>query len=144
MFSLRLPRLDLRLAAWAVAAAALSLGGGVLVGTSPLVALDAALLGVAAVLVARYPYHALLLILLVRGTAPNTPLLDGLTLVAVGIAVLVRAPRLPGRRVIWPALGLLSLAVLSTPPAPTALQGPKGPLPRVPHLRRAYARHPSP
>src|SRR4051794_31181648 len=143
MFSLRLPRLDLRLAAWAVAAAALSLGGGVLVGTSPLVALDAALLGVAAVLVARYPYHALLLILLVRGTAPNTPLLDGITLVAVGIAVVVRAPRLPGRRVIWPTLGLLALAILSTPLAPTAVEGVKDDWLRVPHFGWPYARNPS-
>src|SRR4051794_41356196 len=121
MSGVRLPRLDLRLAAWAAAAAALSLGGGLLVGSSPLVALDAALLGLAAVLVARYPYQALLLILLVRGTAPNTPLLDGLTLVAVGIAVLVRAPRPPRRRGILPTLRPPALPVLPTPPPPTAL-----------------------
>jgi O-antigen ligase len=139
----RLPRLDLRLAAWAAAAAALSLGGGLLVGTAPLVALDAALLGMAAVLVARFPYRALLLILLVRGTAPNTPLLDGITLVAVGIAVVVRAPRLPGRRVIWPLLGFLAVAILSTPLAPTAIEGVKDDWLRVPHFGWAYARNPS-
>src|SRR4051794_20046416 len=144
MAGIRLWRTDARtLVAWAVAAAALSVGGGLLVGTAPLVAVDAALLGLVAVLIARYPYQSLIVIVAVRGTAPNTPLLDGITLVAGGVALLVAAPRLPGRRVIWPMLAFLVLAILSTPLAPTQIEGVKDDWLRVPHFNWAYARNPS-
>lgn len=128
---------------WVAAAAVLSIAGGLLVVAAPLLALDIALLGVAAALATRYPYPTLLLILLIRGAAPNTPLLDGITLVAVGIAIVVAAPRLPGKRVIVPLAAFVALALLSTPLAPTAIEGTKDHWLRVPHFGWPYARNPS-
>lgn len=140
---LRVARIDPSPVAWGGAAVLLSLAGGLLVAGSPLLALDVALLALAAAVVTARPFHSLVLILLVRGTAPNTPLLDGITLIAAGIAVLVCAPRLPGKRVIVPLAAFLAIAILSTPLAPTAIEGLKDDWLRVPHFGWPYARNPS-
>jgi putative inorganic carbon (hco3(-)) transporter len=143
MAGVRLARIELGRVGWAVVAALLALGAGVLVGLAPKAAICIGAIAAAAALVARYPFVSLIAILVIRAALPNSVLIGFLTLGAGAVALAVAAPSLPGKRVVVPFLALLVIALASVPLLPSIDEGPPpGPL-RLPLLGTEYAATPS-
>lgn len=139
----RLARIELGRVGWVVLATLLALGAGVLVGLAPKAAICVGAIAATAVLIAHYPLPALIVILVIRAALPNSVLIGFLTLGAGVLALLVSAPRLPGKRVVWPFVALLLIAFASVPFLPSSDEGPSpGPL-RVPVFGTEYAHAPS-
>jgi putative inorganic carbon (HCO3(-)) transporter len=137
---------DLRAASWTVAAALLSLGFGLLVGVNSVAAFDVAAVGACAALIAWQPYAALLGLLVLRGTlatSPSSALVDFLVLAAAGLAVLVSARRVPGRRVTLPFLAFLLIALPLVPLVPSWDEGAKEYYLKLPLVHVEYLRQPS-
>jgi putative inorganic carbon (HCO3(-)) transporter len=143
MAGVRLPRIVGSELVWALAAILLALGGGLLVGAAPELAFDLVVIGAAAVVVAKYPFPALVVILILRAALPNSVLIGFLTLGAGAAAVVVVAPRLPAKRVILPFLGLLVIALASTPLLPSPDEGIAPPPLTLPIVGFQYASAPS-
>ncbi len=108
---------------WALPAAALAAGAGVLVTTKPELAAALGLIAVIATLVVVNPFLFLLAILAVRATAADSVFLDLATAVGGVVAVLFVARRLPMRWVTVPLLLLLVFALPSVPLAPSFDEG---------------------
>lgn len=119
-----LQRIDGAALAWAGAAAALSVGVGLLAGANSMILLDIALVVAAGVAFVWRPYEMLLLLLLLRATLADSAFLDLGVLVGGGLALLVTRS-LPAKRVSVPFLLLLIIAIASVPGAPSADEGPK-------------------
>lgn len=143
MAGVRLPRLEASALGWALLAALLALGGGLLVGAAPELAFDLGVVAVAAAVVVRFPFPSLAAILVLRAALPNSVVIGFLTLGAGAVALVVAAPRLPGRRVTVPFLALLLLALASTPFLPSADEGIAPPPLRLPLVGFEYASAPS-
>ena len=141
MAGARLPRIDLWPVVWAATAALLSLGAGLLVGASPTLAFDLAVVAVAAVAIATRPYALLIGITLVAAQPRES--FTYLFLCAGALAVIARAPKLPGKRVIIPLLLLLLVAVPSLPLLPSPDEGEVATHLYLPLLGIEYARKPS-
>jgi O-antigen ligase len=139
----RLARIELGRVGWVVLATLLALGAGVLVGLAPKAAICVGAIAATAVLIAHYPFPALIVILVIRAALPNSVLIGFLALGAGVLALLVSAPRLPGKRVVWPFCALLLIAFASVPFLPSSDEGPSpGPL-RLPVFGTEYAHAPS-
>ncbi|MEA2427744.1 MAG: hypothetical protein QOF37_1372, partial [Thermoleophilaceae bacterium] len=139
----RLPRVEVAWLLWALGAAVLAVGGGVFVAVVPNTAMCVGAIAIAAVLVARVPFPALITILAARAALPNSVLIGFLTLGAGAVALVFAAPRLPAKRVVLPFLALLLIAIASVPLLPSPDEGfPHAPL-RLPVLGTVYARAPS-
>lgn len=140
---LRVARIELGRLGWGVLAVLLALGSGLLVGLAPKAAICVGAIAATAILVARFPFASLILILVIRAALPNSVLIGFLTLGAGVLALLVSAPRLPAKRVILPFLALLLIAAASVPLLPSLDEGLQpGPL-RLPVLGTVYAATPS-
>jgi O-antigen ligase len=143
MAGVRLPRVEFAWLGWALIAALVAAGAGVLVALAPNTAMCVAAIMVAAVLVARHPFPALIVILAARAALPNSVLIGFLTLGAGAVALVFAAPRLPAKRVVLPFVALLLIAIVSVPLLPSPDEGyPHAPL-RLPLLGTVYARAPS-
>ena len=108
---------------WALPAAALAAGAGVLVTAKPELAAALGLIAVIATLVVVNPFLFLIAVLAVRATAADSVFLDLATAVAGVVAVLLVARRLPMRWVTVPLLLLLVFALPSVPLAPSFDEG---------------------
>lgn len=115
----QLRRLRLRgigpLLAWPTVVAGLAAAAGVIGVMAPVVLLDVALLVALVTVVLARPHRALLVILIVVPTVPNSPFFRLAVFAAGGGALLLALPRLRARRVILP-LGLLLLLAMPTLP----------------------------
>src|SRR4051812_8149782 len=119
----RLPRLDLRLLAWAAAATVLAVAAGLLVGVDPSLAFDVAAICLAAAFVRAYPFASLVAILIARAALPNSVLIGFLALGAGAVALVVTWPRLGARKVTVAFFALLAFALLSVPASPSLDEG---------------------
>jgi O-antigen ligase len=134
---------ELGLAGWLLGSAALAIGTGIAVGGAPRFSLCVAGTVTAAALIARRPFAALVVVLLLRAVLPNSVLIGFLVLGGGTLALLVAAPRLPAKQIVWPFLLVLLLALPGLPLSPSPDEGPApGPL-RLPLLGTAYADAPS-
>jgi O-antigen ligase len=143
MAETRLARIDVGAASWLLLAVVLAVGAGLLVAAAPEVALDLAVIAAAAVAVVRHPLVALIVILALRAALPNSVLIGFLALGAGAVALLIAAPRLPGKRVALPLLGLLLIALASTPLLPSPDEGPVADALRIPWVGIKYGSAPS-
>ena len=100
---------DLGTLAWLVLAAMAAAGAGLLTVADERLAVDIALVAVAAVALYRYPLPALVLLLLV--VPRKSPFVALLFLVAAAIVVLWRLPFVPGRSALLPLALLLLFAL---------------------------------
>lgn len=141
MAGARLPRIDLWPLAWAAGAALLSLGGGLLVGASPTLAFDLAVVAITATAIATRPYVMLIAIALLAAEPRES--FTFLLLCAGAVAVIARAPSLPGKRVIVPFLLLLLIALPSLPLWPSPDEGLVADHLKLPVVGFVYARNPS-
>lgn len=108
---------------WLAFASALSLAVGLAVATGVTWVLVSITLTVAlALAILRWPFPAVAVLLAVRTSLKN-PFLDPLMLAAGALALVVAAPRLPGRRVILPLGLFLLFALPSVPAAPSPDEG---------------------
>lgn len=122
---------------WILLGALLAPGVGLLAATSPWVLLSASVVVFTALVIMRWPLGALILILALR-TASKGEFLDLLTVPAGGLALLLAAPRLRGRRV-WVPFGLLLLiAIFSVPIHPSPDEGVQPAWLYLPKLSVAY------
>lgn len=122
---------------WIAAAAPLAVGVGFLAATSPWVLICLAGVVCAAVAIVRWPLGAMLVLLALR-TASRSQFLDLLTVLAGGLALVIAAPRLDGRRVWLPFALLLVLALVSVPVHPSADEGVQPAWLYLPKLGTAY------
>jgi O-antigen ligase len=137
---------DPRVLGWGAAAVLGSAAGGLLAVEAPAAAFDVALVAVCAALIAWRPFAALIVLLVLRAgvaTSPSSVVFDWLTLAAAGLAVLVCARSIPGKRVLLPFLAFVLLALLSVPLLPSWDEGPKDAWLMFPVLHVHYARLPS-
>src|SRR5436190_1405753 len=104
------------------AAAPLAVGVGLLAATYPWVLICVGGVVCVALAIVRWPLGAMLALLALR-TASRSQFLDLLTVVAGGLALLIAAPRLGGRRVWLPFALLLVFALASVPVHPSADEG---------------------
>lgn len=112
---------------WITCSAALSAGVGVAVALDATWILVSIALSVAlALAILRWPFAALAVLLAVRTSFKN-PFLDPLMLAGGALALVVAAPRLPGRRVIVPLCLFLLFALPSVPSAPKPDEGALAP-----------------
>src|SRR5205085_11769426 len=122
---------------WLVGAGLLAVPVGVLAATSPWVLICAATTIAVAVAIMRWPLGAMLALLALR-TASRSQFLDLLTVLAGGLALLLAAPRLGGRRIWAPFSLLLVLALVSVPVHPSPDEGAQPAWLLVPKLHFAY------
>ena len=95
--------------AWFLIAVVTAAGAGLLAITHEQLAVDLALIAVAAIAIYAYPFPALLALLLV---APkHSPFAEFLFLCAAGLVFIWRLPRTPGREFIWPLAAFLLFAL---------------------------------
>ena len=122
---------------WLVGAGLLAVPVGVLAATSPWVLICAATTIAVAVAIMRWPLGAMLALLALR-TASRSQFLDLLTVLAGGLALLLAAPRLGGRRVWLPFAVLLAVALVSVPISPSPDEGVEPAWLYLPKLHIAY------
>jgi O-antigen ligase len=138
----RLPRIDARPVAWALAGVLLSLVAGAAATLSPAVAISVVGIVVAAALIAARPFPALMAVVVLLGAIP----MKGLPLLvatAGTLAIIARTPSLPGKRFIIPALLFLLIAAPTIAPLPSPDEGLVQPYLRLPVIHAIYAKTPS-
>jgi O-antigen ligase len=124
-------------ALWVALATTLAVAVGILAATSPWVLICAGGVVCVALAIMRWPLGAVMALLALR-TASRSQFLDLLTVLAGGLALLLAAPRLGGRRV-WAPFGLLLvLALVSVPIHPSPDEGVQPGWLFVPKLHAAY------
>jgi O-antigen ligase len=111
------------LAVWALGGLALSVGMGILLAAHPVVPMDIAIAAAVAIAVSVRPYAALLVLLTIHVISPGEVFWTALTLVAVGLAVLVRAPDAGPRRAVLPLLLVLLVTLPGVPLRPSPDEG---------------------
>ena len=138
----RTPRLLRGALPWLVVAGGLSIGCGLLSAGAAWAAVSLVLVVAGALAILRFPFQAMVVLLALR-TASKSTFLDVLTLGAGGLALLVAAPRVPGRRALLPLAALLLFALPGVPLAPSPDEGAHASWLVLPKLPVNYLPQPS-
>jgi len=128
---------------WGLPAAVLAGGAGALLGLEPRLAVFLGVAGAGAVVVAIWPFPALLAIVAVRAAFADTVIIDAVTVAGGGLALVLVAPRLPMRLVTVPLLVLLLFALPSVPLEPSPDEGVRPEALYLPIVGLEYAAAPS-